>query len=194
MSEEKPAVAGDETAPEPIEAAEAPPADPLAGDEAFAPTLDPEVLSFGETKPQALVCGWCNQPLPGPDLERCPHCDANLTPADESIVVPGVTTLSEEAAHLLELAEVKRQREAARRGETMLASPRSGPPLAPVPAPAAAEIEAALRPPDDEVRRVMRELELEARRAAAIAEPSLPVEEAEDEAEYEARQEPEPPA
>jgi len=190
MSEEKPAVAGDETAPEPSESSVEPAHDALAVDEAFAPTLDPEVLTFGETKPQALVCGWCNQPLPGPDLERCPHCDANLKPADDSIVVPGVTTLSEEAAHLLELAEVKRQREAARRGETMLASPRSGPPVAPVPAPAAAEIEAALRPPDDEVRRVMRELELDARRAAATREPPLP----EEEIEVEARQEPEPPA
>src|SRR3972149_1597187 len=96
MSEEKPAVAGDETAPEPSESSVEPAHDALAVDEAFAPTLDPEVLTFGETKPQALVCGWCNQPLPGPDLERCPHCDANLKPADGSIVGPGGTPPPEE--------------------------------------------------------------------------------------------------
>src|SRR3972149_6494073 len=72
MSEEKPAVAGDGPAPEPSESSVEPAHDALAVDEAFAPTLDPEVLTFGETKPQALVCGWCNQPLPGPDLERGP--------------------------------------------------------------------------------------------------------------------------
>lgn len=194
MSEETPPVAADEPAESIVEpAAEAGP-----GDEAFVPTLDPEILSFGETKPQALVCGWCNAPLPAADLERCPNCDANLQLADETIAIPGVTTLSEGAAHLLELAQVKRQREAARRGEVMYAA-LSGPSVAPVPAPAEAEIEAALRPPDDEVRRVMRELEDEARRLAAAVEPPLheepeaPLGEAPDNAAHEAAPDAPPP-
>ena len=140
--------------------------DPADSGPAFARTLDAGVLSFGETKPQASVCAWCNRPLPGPGLETCPSCGAQLTPLDETLLVPGVNTLSEEAETALQAAQAKRLRGAAERGESMLAAAVAEAASPPVPMPDEAEIEAALRPPDEAVLRVMAELEVEARRAA----------------------------
>ncbi|MFI5255387.1 MAG: hypothetical protein ACHQ15_08020, partial [Candidatus Limnocylindrales bacterium] len=74
------------------------------------PALDPDVIHFGETKPQAIVCAWCGSPLPSADLESCPHCGAQLKQMDETLDVPGVTTLGPEAIRLLEIAEEKRLR------------------------------------------------------------------------------------
>jgi hypothetical protein len=129
----------------------------------FVETLDPEVLHFGETKPHATVCAWCGQGLPEAALDVCPHCGALLKPSDEALDVPGVTTLGPEAVRMLEVAEEKRRRKAEprRRAMTEVASPA----LATLPT-AAAEEEAALLPPDAEVKRVMLELEASARRAS----------------------------
>ena len=147
------------------------------GDVAFAEDLDPETLAFGAPKPQAIVCQWCNGPLASDDLEVCPHCGSRLKPTDEDLVVPGVTTLSAEAARALELVEIQRNREAAKTGQAMYTTPSLATAQSIVPAPDEATVEAANRPPDDEVRRVMLEMELEARRARAMASARSDVEE-----------------
>ncbi len=153
---------------EPIaEAAAAASADEV--DLAFGQHLDPETLAFGAPKPQAIVCQWCNEALDSDDLEVCPHCGSRLKPTDEDLVVPGVTTLSAEAARALELVEIQRNREAAKTGQAMYATPSLASAAAVVPAPDEATVEAANRPPDDEVRRLMLEMELEARQARATA-------------------------
>ena len=147
------------------------------GDVAFAEDLDPETLAFGAPKPQAIVCQWCNGPLESDDLELCPHCGSRLRPTDEDLVVPGVTTLSAEAARALELVEIQRNREAAKSGQAMYTTPSLATAQSIVPAPDEATVEAANRPPDDEVRRVMLEMELEARQARAMASARSDVEE-----------------
>ena len=147
------------------------------GDVAFSEHLDPETRAFGAPKPQAIVCQWCNGPLASDDLEVCPHCGSRLRPTDEDLVVPGVTTLSAEAARALELVEIQRNREAAKSGQAMYTTPSLATAESIVPAPDEATVEAANRPPDDEVRRVMLEMELEARRARAMASARSDVEE-----------------
>lgn len=139
------------------------------GDLAFAEHLDPETLAFGAPKPQTLVCQWCNGALETADLEVCPHCGSRLRPTDVDLVVPGVTTLSAEAARALELVEIQRNREAAKTGQAMYTTPSLATAAAVIPAPDEATVEAANRPPDEEVRRVMLEMELEARQARAVA-------------------------
>jgi hypothetical protein len=130
----------------------------------FAETLDPAVLRFGESKPPVAVCPWCGQALPAAGLDACPHCQAPLKPADEALEVPGVTTLAPEVVRMLEIAEAKKKRKAKGRFRTSTDEPIL--PVAPV-TPDADEEMAAVRPPDAEVRRVMRELEIEAALAAA---------------------------
>jgi hypothetical protein len=147
------------------------------GDVAFGEHLDPETLAFGAPKPQAIVCQWCNGALASDDLEVCPHCGSRLKPTDEDLVVPGVTTLSAEAARALELVEIQRNREAAKSGQAMYTTPSLATAQSIVPAPDEATVEAANRPPDDEVRRVMLEMELEARQARAMASARSDVEE-----------------
>lgn len=147
------------------------------GDVAFGEHLDPETLAFGAPKPQAMVCQWCNGPLESDDLELCPNCGSRLKPTDEDLVVPGVTTLSAEAARALELVEIQRNREAAKSGQAMYTTPSLATAQSVVPAPDEATVEAANRPPDDEVRRVMLEMELEARQARAMASARSDVEE-----------------
>jgi hypothetical protein len=146
-------------------------------DTAFGEHLDPETLAFGAPKPQAIVCQWCNGPLDSDTLEVCPHCGSRLKPTDEGLVVPGVTTLSAEAARALELAEIQRNREAAKSGEAMYKTPSLATAAAVIPAPDEATVEAANRPPDDEVRRLMLEMELEARQARAMAAARADIEE-----------------
>ena len=141
----------------------------------FDEKLDPEMQRFGETKPLATVCPWCGQGLPEGDLDTCPHCGALLKPADEALEVPGVTTLSLEAARLLEVAEEKRRRkmEPRRKLTTEVANP-----VRAAIAVDAAQVEAAIQPPADEVRRVMQEMAASARRASnevpLPAEPNEP--------------------
>jgi hypothetical protein len=144
-------------------------ADAREVDTAFSEDLDPETLAFGAPKPQAIVCQWCNGPLDSDDLEVCPHCGSRLKPADGDLVVPGVTTLSSDAARALELAEIQRNREAAKSGQAMYTTPSLASTAAIVPAPDEATVEAANRPPDEEVRRLMLQMELEARQARATA-------------------------
>ena len=147
------------------------------GDLAFGEHLDPETRAFGAPKPQAIVCQWCNGPLESDDLELCPHCGSRLKPTDDDLVVPGVTTLSAEAARALELVEIQRNREAAKSGQAMYTTPSLATAQSIVPAPDEATVEAANRPPDEEVRRVMLEMELEARQARAMASARSDVEE-----------------
>jgi hypothetical protein len=146
-------------------------------DTAFAEHLDPETLAFGAPKPQAIVCQWCNGPLETDALEVCPHCGSRLKPTDDDLVVPGVTTLSAEAARALELVEIQRNREAAKTGQAMYTTPSLASAAAVVPAPDEATVEAANRPPDDQVRRLMLEMELEARQARAMAAARADIEE-----------------
>ena len=161
---------------EPIaEAAAAAGADEV--DTAFSEDLDPETLAFGAPKPQAIVCQWCNGPLDSNDLEVCPHCGSRLKPAEEDLEVPGVTTLSSDAARALELAEIQRNREAAKAGQAMYTTPSLASAAAVVPAPDEATVEAANRPPDEEVRRIMLQMELEARQARATASARADIEE-----------------
>jgi hypothetical protein len=145
-------------------------------DMAFSEDLDPETLAFGAPKPLTIVCQWCNGPLESDDLEVCPHCGSRLRPTEEDLVVPGVTTLSSEAARALELAEIQRNREAAKTGAAMYTAPSLASASAVVPAPDEATVEAANRPPDEEVRRLMREMEIEARQARAMASARADVE------------------
>jgi len=151
------------------EAAAAAEPDPDEVATAFSEDLDPETRAFGAPKPQAIVCQWCNGALESTDLEVCPHCGSRLRPTDADLVVPGVTTLSSEAARAIELAEIQRNREAAKTGQAMYTTPSLATAQAVVPAPDEATVEAANRPPDDEVRRLMLEMELEARQARATA-------------------------
>ncbi len=147
------------------------------GDVTFGEHLDPETLAFGAPKPQAIVCQWCNGALDSDDLEVCPHCGSRLKPTEEDLIVPGVTTLSAEAARALELVEIQRNREAAKTGQAMYTTPSLATAQSVVPAPDEATVEAANRPPDDEVRRVMLQMELEARQARAMASARSDVEE-----------------
>ena len=174
-------------------------------DTAFSEDLDPETRAFGAPKPQAIVCQWCNGPLDSDDLEICPHCGSRLKPTEEDLVVPGVTTLSADAARALELVEIQRNREAAKSGQAMYTTPSLASAAAVVPAPDEATVEAANRPPDEEVRRVMLQMELEARQARATASARADIEamivadaeqtaSAETEAEPEADAEPDAPA
>jgi hypothetical protein len=132
----------------------------------FAETLDPEVIHFGETKPQATICPWCGEALPSADLDACPHCAVLLKPADAALEVPGVTTMDPEVLRLLAVAEEKRRRKARGRFRS---DPQADAPVAAVLAGDPVEQVGALRRPDAEVLRVMRELEEAARRAAAPA-------------------------
>lgn len=135
------------------------------GDTAFAAeALDEETLHFGEPAPAPLVCQWCNAPLSDAGAEVCPHCGGRLQPVDETIVVPGVTTLPAEALE----AELRLRRRIADAAAS--ASARAlgeTPPVPPVPPvlPPVQDGDPVFRPPSDEVARLMREMELEARLA-----------------------------
>ena len=150
-------------------------------DTAFSVNLAPEVQAFGAPKPLASVCQWCNAGLPDPDVAICPHCGGRLKPIDEALEVPGLTTITPEARAALERAAVQRLRDAARRGRTneppfqVGGSSPAEPPPAPVPELDDAEVQAAIAPPEDAVRRLMLEMELEALRSAR-ARDQLPLE------------------
>ena len=142
-------------------------------EQTFDPALDPEVLHFGESTPPATACPWCGEPLPTADLDACPHCHALLKPTEETLDIPGVTTLAPEVRRILEVAEAKRRKKAKPR----FRSEPDAPSLAAMPEMLGpAEEIAALRPPDAEVKRVMRELEAAARRAnGPRVEPPVPL-------------------
>lgn len=155
--------------------AEAPPADPVDDggvDRAFSTELGPEVRDFGQTRPLEVVCQWCGSTLPDPEADACPVCGGRLKPLGDLVDVPGLTQIGPEARAAQARVEIARLRDAARRGqivptESAVALP-SDPEVPPAPPPvlAESEIEAAIRPPDAAVRRLMLELEQDARRAA----------------------------
>jgi hypothetical protein len=134
------------------------------GDTAFVETLDEETLHFGEPAPAPVVCQWCNEPLADPDAEMCPHCGGRLRPVDEAIDVPGVTTLPTEALEA-ELRLRRRIQDAASSASARALGETPEPTSAPSRSvlPPVADGSDVFRPPSDEVARLMREMELQAR-------------------------------
>jgi hypothetical protein len=134
------------------------------GDTAFVADLDEETLHFGEPAPAPVVCQWCNEPLPDVDAEVCPHCGGRLRPVDEGIDVPGVTTLPSEALEA-ELRLRRRIQDAASSASARALGETPEPTTAPTRAilPPVADGSDVFRPPSDEVARLMREMELQAR-------------------------------
>ena len=102
------------------------------------------------------VCPWCSAALT-PDATVCPSCGANLV-ADGDPNVPGVTAI--DAASLVRSKTTPQSR-------NRLLSWISGEYQADVPSKAEAQ---AIAPPDDEVRREILRLELEAQVANLQAE------------------------
>lgn len=134
------------------------------GDTAFAATLNEETLHFGEPAPAPIVCQWCNAPLADPSAAICPSCGGRLQPVDTDIVVPGVTTLPAEALE----AELRLRRHIQDAATSASARVLGDTPATP-PVPAADILkpvpdgDPVFRPPSDEVARLMRQMELEAR-------------------------------
>jgi hypothetical protein len=106
-----------------------------------------DASSTGE-RPVSAVCPWCSAAL-APDATVCPSCGANLV-ADGDPNVPGVTAI--DAASLVRSKTTPQPR-------NRLLSWISGEYQPDLPSKAEAE---AIAPPDDEVRREILRLELEA--------------------------------
>lgn len=154
-------------------------ADPTGGrvddggiDTTFSAALGSTVRDFGQTRPQRTLCPWCAAPLADPEAETCPTCGTRLQPIQADLEIPGLTSITPEARALLAKVEVTRLREAMKRGEVVprpgptIAQPETALPPASPPVLTESEAEAAVQPPDDAVRRLMLEMEIEARRAA----------------------------
>src|SRR5512144_3185567 len=114
-----------------------------------------DTSSPGE-RPVSGVCPWCSAALT-PDATVCPSCGANLV-AEGDPSVPGVTAI--DAAALVRSKATPQPR-------NRLLSWISGEDQADVPSKAEAQ---AVAPPDDEVRREILRLELEAHVANLRAE------------------------
>ncbi|MGZ6260301.1 MAG: hypothetical protein ACXWPO_09130 [Candidatus Limnocylindrales bacterium] len=132
------------------------------GDATFTGNLDQSVLEFGASRQPARACEWCNTPLEDATAATCPTCGAPLQPVQPDLEIPGLTTMSLEAALARQRAEARRQGE----GRTTLAGLRPG---AAAPASSAQSqavpldeetVQEAVKPPDEEVRRLMLEMEL----------------------------------
>ncbi len=106
--------------------------------------------------PVSAVCPWCSAAVT-PDAIVCPSCGANLV-ADGDPNVPGVTAIDAAALVRSKVTPQPRNR---------LLSWISGENQADLPSKAEAQ---AIAPPDDEVRREILRLELEARVANLQAE------------------------
>jgi hypothetical protein len=149
------------------------------GDRAFAANLDATVKDFGSTRNAVRVCEWCNTPLPDPDAAQCPTCGANLKPLEPDAEIPGLTTMTLEAELARRRAEAQQQATSnagggiLRSAGSILGGARAVPPSTPAAVTQEsldlddATIEEAIRPPDDSVRRAMRQLEIEALQAQA---------------------------
>lgn len=138
------------------------------GDMAFAEDLDRSVVDFGASRPPARSCEWCNTSLADPAPSACPNCGAPLTPAEPDLEIPGLTTMSMEAVFARQRVEARRQ------GGGSGANPASPPAQA---APVAGSgsvsgavpglqldettVEEAVKPPADQVRRMMLQIEIE---------------------------------
>jgi len=139
------------------------------GDTAFAADLDRAVTDFGASRPPVRTCEWCNRELPDPMPPTCPNCGAPLAPAEPDLEIPGLTTMSMEALYARQLAETKRQ------GAAAATPPAAATPAAATDQPGTGEGPAglmgvqlegsaqqeAVRPPDDQVRRMMLQMEIE---------------------------------
>jgi hypothetical protein len=143
------------------------------GDVAFAQDLDSSVADFGASRPPSRSCEWCNTPLPEPAPATCPTCGAPLAPVEPDLEIPGLTTMSMEAAFARQRAEARRQGGGSSAGPSA-AAPVGASPGAPAPAPGVSPeltldeptVEEAVKPPDDQVRRMMLQIELEQLRSS----------------------------
>ncbi|HET7677625.1 MAG TPA: hypothetical protein VFK38_07210, partial [Candidatus Limnocylindrales bacterium] len=137
------------------------------GDMAFAENVDPTLHEYGLPKPPERVCQWCNQPLPDPEAAVCPHCGSRLKPVEEELDVPGLTSVARSAIEAQERIERKRREAAGERAARVLGGAPLAPAssLPPVVLPPAIEGDPSFQPPDPEVERLMRQMELEARLA-----------------------------
>ena len=111
------------------------------------------------TTDTAPRCQWCSAPLPAADLDTCPSCGATLSSAPDTGEIRGVTTLDTEA--------ILRSRSEASRPRSRLLSFITGEEPVELGGPEEAE---SLAPPDEDVRREMLRLQLEAERADLEAE------------------------
>jgi hypothetical protein len=110
--------------------------------------------------PPESRCPWCSALLPDAAAEKCPSCGAQLIRAPGSDQnLPGLTALDAEA--------ILRARSDAGRSRGGLLGFLTGRDL---PESDGVESAASLAPPDEEVRREMLRLQLEAEQADAVAE------------------------
>jgi hypothetical protein len=165
------------------------PVDDGGGDTSFLAELPDDIRTFGAARPLPVVCQWCNVPLTDSTVPVCPSCGGRLHPIDEKLELPGVTAISPEAKAAAQRAAVQAQRSGGRRarsdasaGPATVVPPLVAPPtldgeLPPAPPPVLddAAIAAAIQPPDADVQRLMREMELASLRASLERE-SLPLE------------------
>jgi len=134
------------------------------GDTAFAQDLDRSVVDFGTSRPPARSCEWCNTPLPEPVPAACPNCGAPLAPAEPDLEIPGLTTMSMEAVLARQRAEARRQAggtSATPVSPPAQAGPAAGSGVAPDLQLDEPTVEEAVKPPDDQVRLMMLQMELE---------------------------------
>ncbi|MGI8704091.1 MAG: hypothetical protein ACR2JZ_06230 [Candidatus Limnocylindrales bacterium] len=158
--------------------------DPLAVDTRFAPTLDAETAHFGEPAPAVETCQWCNAPLPDAAEIACPNCGSLARPVTEEVEVPGLTTMSTEArAAIIRAERARTETESRSAFRPLLRSETGASAPAGASATAAGVGDEALQPPDDRVRAMMTQIELEAYQAdpARDVEPS-PLRDEQDEA------------
>jgi hypothetical protein len=116
----------------------------------------PDAAASGPDLPSAPAaagpaCPWCSAPLPDPAATVCPSCDARLV-EEGDVEIPGVTSVA---------MDLRASAAAPRRVRSTFGALFVGDDDE-IPLPSEAEMP-ALAPPDDEVRREMLRLELEAR-------------------------------
>jgi hypothetical protein len=188
---------GDAPAPDSIAPASPPappaprsPRDEWGFDTSFSPTASAELESYRTTGQSAVICVWCNNPLPSRDAPKCPTCGASLEPAEGAADVPGLTSLPARGAS--RQAPAPSSTSSSPPSPSTFVGPRSQVPSVPASAPDPALYEGltaeemallahsstalreeisklgshdALKPPSRDVRRAMLEIEFEADRA-----------------------------
>jgi len=104
-------------------------------------------------------CPWCSAALPDPAADRCPSCGAQLiTTSGSEPNLPGVTALDQDAI-------LRARSDAGRSRGGLLGFLNRD-----LPEPDADDTPESLAPPDDQVRREMLRLQIEAEQADAVAE------------------------
>ena len=141
------------------------PADPMAaafdaaGDPlpaaAFAPGLDDAALGVAPITEHRAACGWCGASLRDPAATTCPNCGAALQPTFELPEIPGVNVAPVDVRRAVRTVDPEILALVAAPVADGIARPGTRP---------------ALEPPDASIRRLMLQLELEAKRPAAVAD------------------------